>query len=384
MWWRWSTRWLPELVVVDSRRAVLVDPPMPFAGRSSGLVRSSKCWSSCDVAGRDDRRERTIGYLSSGGVDCHIGDRGRRKCGNDPQRHEDGFLHRCTHLRLRQRITTSTEPQEKLRKPVRGADRSKFAHGEWPLSPYALSGWRPSLSSRTILIFGGWRPTPWRTTATTSRPAAAALEGLKLVVASKPDLVILDLGLPDLDGAELLRMLRAVSNVAVIVATAREGDEHVVAALDAGADDYLVKPYSIAQLEARVRAVLRRAESSASDPSSSWASSGSIGGPGKSLLAGRSARSESEGVRSACPAGRSGRRGGQQTRHPGRGLATTLWGRGPHGRCPSVVAAIEARGDGSPSPLLHTVHGVGVKLVPPGEALRCGGGSPGWRWPSRR
>ena len=88
--------------------------------------------------------------------------------------------------------------------------------------------------------------------------AGAALEGLKLVVASKPDLVILDLGLPDLDGAELLRMLRAVSNVAVIVATAREGDEHVVAALDAGADDYLVKPYSIAQLEARVRAVLRR------------------------------------------------------------------------------------------------------------------------------
>jgi DNA-binding response OmpR family regulator len=90
--------------------------------------------------------------------------------------------------------------------------------------------------------------------------AANALEGLRLVVDQKPDLVILDLGLPDLDGAELLRMLRAVSSVPVIVTTAREGDSHVVGTLDAGADDYLTKPYSVAQLEARVRAVLRRAE----------------------------------------------------------------------------------------------------------------------------
>jgi DNA-binding response OmpR family regulator len=88
--------------------------------------------------------------------------------------------------------------------------------------------------------------------------AGSALDGLKLAVGGKPDLVVLDLGLPDLDGTELLRMLRAVSQVPVIVATAREGDQAVVGALDAGADDYLVKPYSVAQLEARVRAVLRR------------------------------------------------------------------------------------------------------------------------------
>jgi DNA-binding response OmpR family regulator len=90
--------------------------------------------------------------------------------------------------------------------------------------------------------------------------AAAAMEGLQMVVSEKPDVVVLDLGLPDLDGVELLRMLRAISTVPVIVATAREGDSHVVAALDSGADDYLVKPYSVAQLEARIRAVLRRAE----------------------------------------------------------------------------------------------------------------------------
>lgn len=88
---------------------------------------------------------------------------------------------------------------------------------------------------------------------------ATAMEGLETIVAEAPDLVILDLGLPDLDGYELLKMIRAVSDVPVIVATARSDDPDVVRTLDAGADDYVVKPYSVDQLDARVRAVLRRA-----------------------------------------------------------------------------------------------------------------------------
>lgn len=88
--------------------------------------------------------------------------------------------------------------------------------------------------------------------------AAMALEGLQLTVKGKPDLVVMDLGLPDLDGTELLRMIRAVSQVPIIVITARGADEVVVRTLDSGADDYLVKPFSVAQLEARVRALLRR------------------------------------------------------------------------------------------------------------------------------
>jgi DNA-binding response OmpR family regulator len=88
--------------------------------------------------------------------------------------------------------------------------------------------------------------------------AGRALEGLELAVKGAPDLVVVDLGLPDMDGTELLRMIRAVSQVPVIVITARGADETVVATLDAGADDYLVKPFSMPQLEARVRAVLRR------------------------------------------------------------------------------------------------------------------------------
>ena len=93
--------------------------------------------------------------------------------------------------------------------------------------------------------------------------AARALDGLELAVKGSPDLVVLDLGLPDIDGTELLRMIRAVSQVPVIVITARGADETVVSTLDSGADDYLVKPFSMQQLEARVRAVLRRRKGAA-------------------------------------------------------------------------------------------------------------------------
>jgi two-component system KDP operon response regulator KdpE len=88
--------------------------------------------------------------------------------------------------------------------------------------------------------------------------AATGMDGLQLAVKGKPDLVLLDLGLPDLDGSELLRMIRAVSQVPVIVLTARGADETVVRTLDEGADDYLVKPFSVSQLIARMRAVMRR------------------------------------------------------------------------------------------------------------------------------
>jgi two-component system KDP operon response regulator KdpE len=89
--------------------------------------------------------------------------------------------------------------------------------------------------------------------------AGTALAGLQQAVEGRPDLVVLDLGLPDLDGRELLRMLRAVSAVPVIVATARDDDDSIVQALDAGADDYVLKPFPAGQLDARIRAVLRRA-----------------------------------------------------------------------------------------------------------------------------
>jgi DNA-binding response OmpR family regulator len=97
--------------------------------------------------------------------------------------------------------------------------------------------------------------------------AHTALDGLRQALAERPDLVVLDLGLPDLDGSEMLRMLRAVSRIPVIVATARDDEAEVVRLLDTGADDYVVKPFSAGQLDARVRAVLRRVSESRADSS---------------------------------------------------------------------------------------------------------------------
>jgi DNA-binding response OmpR family regulator len=91
--------------------------------------------------------------------------------------------------------------------------------------------------------------------AVSSEPAG--MRGLQRVLDDPPDLVVLDLGLPDVDGTAVLRMLRGVSRVPVVVATARDDEAEIVAVLDAGADDYVVKPFSAAQLDARIRAVLR-------------------------------------------------------------------------------------------------------------------------------
>jgi two-component system response regulator MprA len=90
------------------------------------------------------------------------------------------------------------------------------------------------------------------------RTAATGMEGLKEAVDHAPDLVLLDLGLPDVDGCTVLAMLRAVSAVPVIVATARDDEAVTVRALDAGADDYVVKPFALEELLARLRALLRR------------------------------------------------------------------------------------------------------------------------------
>lgn len=91
--------------------------------------------------------------------------------------------------------------------------------------------------------------------------ATTGAEGLRMAIADRPDLVVLDLGLPDIDGREVLTMLRAVVDMPVIVATAQDAEPEIVALLEAGADDYLVKPFGGTQLHARIGAVLRRAGS---------------------------------------------------------------------------------------------------------------------------
>src|SRR5205814_6701666 len=83
-------------------------------------------------------------------------------------------------------------------------------------------------------------------------------QGLIEAGTRKPDVVILDLGLPDGDGVDFIRDLRAWSSTPVIVLSARTDERQKIAALDAGADDYLTKPFGVGELLARVRAVLRR------------------------------------------------------------------------------------------------------------------------------
>jgi two-component system KDP operon response regulator KdpE len=88
--------------------------------------------------------------------------------------------------------------------------------------------------------------------------AETAAEGLRLAAGRAPDAVLLDLGLPDMDGQEVLQRLRAFSEVPVLVLSAREREAEKIAALDGGADDYLEKPFGVGELLARLRACLRR------------------------------------------------------------------------------------------------------------------------------
>ena len=201
--------------------------------------------------------------------------------------------------------------------------------------------------------------------AVTSAPSA--MVGLQLAVDQRPDLVLLDLGLPDLDGLEVLRMLRGVSKMPVIVATARDDERSIIAALDAGADDYVVKPFGGAQLDARIRAVLRRG------PEESAGSAVAVGGL---RLDARARDATLDDVRlDLTPrefdllhylASRAGEVISK------RELLTEVW-RLPYGGADKTVdvhlswlrrklgeTALEPR-------FLHTVRGVGVKLVEPGR-----------------
>jgi two-component system KDP operon response regulator KdpE len=95
--------------------------------------------------------------------------------------------------------------------------------------------------------------------------AATAQEGLIQAATGQPELVILDLGLPDLDGLEVMRRLREWTTMPIIVLSARGQEAAKVAALDAGADDYLTKPFGVGELLARMRVALRHAARTAQD-----------------------------------------------------------------------------------------------------------------------
>lgn len=96
--------------------------------------------------------------------------------------------------------------------------------------------------------------------------AANGLEALNAVIADRPDIIILDLGLPDIDGIEVTRRLREWSQIPIIILSVREAEQDKIAALDAGADDYLTKPFGTGELMARMRVAMRRLTSKPDDP----------------------------------------------------------------------------------------------------------------------
>ncbi len=95
----------------------------------------------------------------------------------------------------------------------------------------------------------------------TVRAAMKANEGVSKVASERPDLVILDLGLPDMDGLEVLKKIREWTSVPVLILSVRSSEKDIIACLDAGADDYLVKPFRTGELLARVRTAVRHHQS---------------------------------------------------------------------------------------------------------------------------
>jgi two-component system KDP operon response regulator KdpE len=118
--------------------------------------------------------------------------------------------------------------------------------GAWLLVVEDEEATRRSL--RTYLVRRGYRVDE----------AASAAGALRAWDARRPDLVLLDLGLPDLDGVDLIRRIRRAATTPIIVLSARGDERDKIAGLEAGADDYLSKPFSVGELEARIRAVMRR------------------------------------------------------------------------------------------------------------------------------
>jgi len=198
---------------------------------------------------------------------------------------------------------------------------------------------------------------------------SSGLAAIEAALLRDTDVLVLDLGLPDLDGTQALRMIRAVSQVPVIVATARDDDSEVVRVLDSGADDYVIKPFSSSHLEARIRAVLRRAggEAGREVPELRVGELTIDRGRRRATLEGRPLElSRIEFDLLAYLAAREGAVVGK------RQLLAEVWGQ-PYGGADKTVDVHlswlrRKLGETAAAPrYVHTVRGVGVRLAPPGE-----------------
>ena len=198
--------------------------------------------------------------------------------------------------------------------------------------------------------------------------AATGAEGARLAAQHVPDVILLDLGLPDRDGMEVLREIRQWSAIPVVVLTARDQESQKVAALDAGADDYLTKPFGFGELLARLRAVQRRA-------AAPRAAAGRLEcGP---LVLDVEKRQVQVSGREVHLTPIEFRLLITLARHPDRvitrrQLIQAVWGPHPTDAAPSLRVHMahlrrKIEDEGGAPRMLVTEAGVGYRLVPPGE-----------------
>jgi DNA-binding response OmpR family regulator len=209
------------------------------------------------------------------------------------------------------------------------------------------------------------------------RSASTGMSGLQDAVAAAPDLVILDLGLPDVDGRAVLRMLRSVSRVPVIVATARDDEPSIVEVLELGADDHVSKPFGAAQLDARIRAVLRRSAANPLPATAALVVGDLVVRPAarEVYLAGSPVDLTAREFDLLCYLAE--RAGTVVTRQE---LLTEVWRQPYHDSDRTVDVHLSwlrrKLGETAREPrLLHTVRGVGVKLTAPDPDTRGGSAS---------
>ena len=196
------------------------------------------------------------------------------------------------------------------------------------------------------------------------RTAGTALDGIREVNHHPPEVIVLDLGLPDLDGGQTLKMIRAITTTPIIIATARDEEAEIIRLLNAGADDYVVKPFSGEHLAARIAALLRRTGSQPAAVVISVAGLSVDLARREALLDGRHLElSRREFDLLAYLAARPGEVIGRQQ------LLTDVW-RQSYGDDQTIDVHVSwlrrKLGETAARPrYLHTVRGVGVMLDPP-------------------
>ena len=195
--------------------------------------------------------------------------------------------------------------------------------------------------------------------------ALTGAEGLREAAARQPDVVVLDLGLPDMDGLEVIRQLRAWSGVPIIVLSARGQEQDKIAALDAGADDYVGKPFGVGELLARLRVSLRHAERTVREAGEPVFASGDLEvnqAERRVRVGGKEVHLTPIEYRLLATMVRHAGQGGDAAPAPARGVGPDP--RGPGALSPRLHGAAPAEDRAGSGPATPSADGVGHRLSP--------------------